>query len=181
MNIYFTSDTHFGSERTLKFSGRPFDTTKEMDRHIINEWNKTVKREDLVWHLGDFGNLNIAKYLNGKIILIKGNYEENIPDEKLKEIFHDVSSLARYCYNNGELKYVCAHKPSDCKAVLMKKRQEQPDVFGLFGHIHGLQKVKKWGYNVGTDPNHYRLVSMDQLEMRINAIKNHYDEEVWMS
>lgn len=180
MNIYYTADTHFGSERTLKFSFRPFDTTKEMDEHIINEWNKIVKPEDLVIHLGDFGDFNIRKYLNGEVELVKGNYEENIPDEDLEDIFNEVHQLSRYVYFDNELRYICSHKPSDCKSLVMKRRKDSPKVFGLFGHIHGLQKVKKWGYNVGTDPNHYRPVSEEELIIRVNAIQVHYDNEVWM-
>ena len=33
--LYFTSDTHFGSERTLELSRRPFNSVFEMDETII--------------------------------------------------------------------------------------------------------------------------------------------------
>ena len=33
--IFFTSDTHFGSERTRQFSRRPFDSVKEADDMLI--------------------------------------------------------------------------------------------------------------------------------------------------
>ncbi len=46
MKTYFTSDTHFGSDRTLKFSCRPYSNVKEMDQSIIDNWNQLVKSDD---------------------------------------------------------------------------------------------------------------------------------------
>ena len=73
--IWYTSDTHFGSERTLELSKRPFKSVEEMDNTIISNWNKVVAPEDYVFHLGDFGDYERVKELNGKIVLVKGNYE----------------------------------------------------------------------------------------------------------
>lgn len=75
--VFFTADTHFGSERTLTLSRRPFKTVEEMDETLINNWNSVVGKDDIVWHLGDFGNYDVVKRLNGKINLIWGNYELN--------------------------------------------------------------------------------------------------------
>ena len=75
MSIFFTADTHFGAERSLKLSLRPFETVKEMDNVLIDNWNKKVKASDIVYHLGDFGAYDTIKKLNGKIVLILGNYE----------------------------------------------------------------------------------------------------------
>lgn len=75
MSTYFTSDTHFGSERTLELSKRPFASVKEMDDTMISNWNKIVTNNDYVYHLGDFGNYEVVPKLNGKITLIWGNYE----------------------------------------------------------------------------------------------------------
>lgn len=75
--VFFTADTHFGSERTLTLSRRPFKTVKEMDETLINNWNSVVGKDDIVYHLGDFGNYEIVKRLNGKVTLIWGNYELN--------------------------------------------------------------------------------------------------------
>lgn len=73
MKIWFTSDTHFRSERTLQLSKRPFNSVEEMDQTMINNWNKVVSEHDIVFHLGDFGNYEVSKRLNGNIILIFGN------------------------------------------------------------------------------------------------------------
>ena len=49
-----------------------------MDWKLIENWNKIIHINDTVYHLGDFGSLWPLKYLNGKIILILGNYENLI-------------------------------------------------------------------------------------------------------
>ena len=37
---WFTSDTHFGAERTLELSKRPFIDTFNMDMTLVSNWNK---------------------------------------------------------------------------------------------------------------------------------------------
>ena len=76
MNIWFTSDTHFGSQGTLKLSKRPFESVEEMDKAMIENWNEVVDKNDIIFHLGDFGNYEVVNKLNGNIVLILGNYEE---------------------------------------------------------------------------------------------------------
>ncbi|MBY5684860.1 hypothetical protein HFO32_22310 [Rhizobium leguminosarum] len=76
---YFTGDTHFQHPLMLKF--RPFTTTDEMDRHLIDAWNSVVRTEDIVWHLGDFAagddkrTAQIFQQLRGRKRLILGNHD----------------------------------------------------------------------------------------------------------
>ena len=74
-NIYFTSDTHFNQQRTLDLSKRPFKNLEEMNNTMIKNWNDVVTSKDLVIHCGAFGEYDYIKQLNGKVILIYGNYE----------------------------------------------------------------------------------------------------------
>ena len=81
MNIWFTSDTHFNHTQIIKFCNRPFKNINVMNEIIIKNWNSTIKKDDIVYHLGDFalGNKNKIKdfvqKLNGKKYLIKGNHD----------------------------------------------------------------------------------------------------------
>ena len=52
--IWFTSDTHFGHERVLGFTNRPFDNIHEMNNAYVENINKKVKQEDELYILGDF-------------------------------------------------------------------------------------------------------------------------------
>ena len=174
MSVFFTSDTHFGAERTLKLSRRPFENTDEMDKVLIENWNKKVGVDDFVYHLGDFGTKTIISKLNGKVIIILGNYEEQEKQdnfdgnfEKYKEYlislgFYDVIEKNIVIDINNE-KVFLTHKPLDCKK----------NMFNLFGHIHAQQKVKKFGIDVGTDGNHFYPYSADDISFWRNSVDFH--------
>mgnify|MGYP001387686297 CR=1 FL=1 len=53
MTVWFTSDTHFGQQRTLELSRRPFKDVAEMDNTMVKNWNNLVSPKDTVYHLGD--------------------------------------------------------------------------------------------------------------------------------
>ncbi len=173
--IFFTSDTHFGSTRAMTLSRRPFASAKEMDAAMILNWNNKVASDDVVYHLGDFGDLNIRPYLHGKIHLILGNYETDAIREnsalsaELEQCFASVLPHDTLTLKDNEPVYLI-HKPSECKR----------DMFNLFGHIHGLRKVSTNGLNVGVDANHFAPLSEDDVLFFKNAILNHYDYEVFL-
>lgn len=52
--IWFTSDTHFGHERILEFTNRPFDNIREMNDALIANINEKIKPEDELYILGDY-------------------------------------------------------------------------------------------------------------------------------
>ena len=60
MTTWFTADTHFGSQRTLELSRRPFKDTDEMDAHIFSWWISLFEPGDVLYHLGDFGEFGRA-------------------------------------------------------------------------------------------------------------------------
>ena len=76
--IYFTSDTHFGSKRTLELSKRPFKNTNEMDKTILDNFNNILRENDILYHLGDFGNYEMVSKIKCPVCLILGNYEVNV-------------------------------------------------------------------------------------------------------
>lgn len=105
--VFFTSDTHFGSPRTLELSKRPFEDSNQMDNELINQYNKLVGSNDIVYHLGDFGLYENLRLLNGKIILIWGNYEltqfikdTDIVDVINKEYPIEFKKFIDMCVNN---------------------------------------------------------------------------------
>lgn len=79
MKRYVISDTHFNHSRILEYCQRPFDNVEEMNEVIINNWNKVINEDDIVYVLGDFcfGNKTMLKEivsnLKGRKILICGN------------------------------------------------------------------------------------------------------------
>ncbi|WP_423792713.1 metallophosphoesterase [Methanocaldococcus indicus] len=82
--IFLISDTHFNHVNIIKYCNRPFKDVEEMNRILIENWNNTVKDNDIVYFLGDFNlsrNKNkvareIMSNLNGEIIFIRGNHDK---------------------------------------------------------------------------------------------------------
>ena len=50
---FFIADTHFGHKNIIEYENRPFLTTEEMDNALIVNWNKTVKKTDKIFILGN--------------------------------------------------------------------------------------------------------------------------------
>lgn len=80
MQIWLTTDTHFGHEQIKKYCGRP----NEFETLIMDKLRKNVKNDDLLIHLGDFcigndsfwhtffnANLSVSKKW-----LIRGNHDK---------------------------------------------------------------------------------------------------------
>lgn len=185
--VWFTSDTHFGSERTLTLSKRPFASVKEMDREMIKNWNEIVNEDDVVYHLGDFGDYERVKDLNGNIILLFGNYErqDNVSKDYIIKLgFSDVETgfnitkifnyIKSKIYSEDKLYLNMSHEPSNINNYFCKNE------FNIFGHIHKLQMVKRLGLNVGVDCHNFKPIDLDTVLFYRNAIRNFYDEEVFM-
>ena len=171
-NIFFSSDTHFGSERTLKYSCRPFKSTNEMDETIVNNWNNIVKSNDLVYFLGDIGNLDTFSRLNGNKLLVMGNYDSEHSDSDLKLVFDDIFPYPIETVVDGNLFALC-HAPNEIHKEMLNQH------FVLFGHIHEKCKCKKNGLNVGIDCHFFEPVPLDRVMFYKNAILNHYDNNVF--
>ena len=82
MNTLFISDTHFGHTNIIPYCDRPFVSVEQMNRYMIQQWNSVVKKNDTVYHLGDFSLCispeevkDIVSQLNGNIRLVKGNHD----------------------------------------------------------------------------------------------------------
>lgn len=94
---YFTSDLHFGHFNAIGFDYRPFQTVEEMDKALIDNWNRKVTNEDTVYILGDFCFHSdkepeyYLQQLKGKKYLVQGNHDQAImKSEKAKSYFEGI-------------------------------------------------------------------------------------------
>ena len=152
-SFWFTADTHFSQGRTLKLSQRPFSSAYQMDLAIIGEWNRRVGDDDIVYHLGDWGNPDVVGQLRGKEIrLIRGNHDTREIVEALRRDKRITSGKMNDLYCNGQELFKLVHKPSMAK---------QKGAFYLFAHIH--DKIRKVnGLNVGVDCHDFAPVSLNE-------------------
>ena len=66
--IWFTSDEHYAHSRILKYSNRPFSSLDEMHDTLIQNNNKIVKKNDTVYHVGDFTFIHDPEVVYSHII-----------------------------------------------------------------------------------------------------------------
>jgi calcineurin-like phosphoesterase family protein len=159
-----------------------------MDEVITSRWNRVAKDDSRIIHIGDFGKYDTVKNLRGRITLICGNYEvEDI--KKIQEQGHNLTYACMKFRENlitlgfedvifeklitngpdGGLYCLC-HEPVDCIK----------GAFNLFGHIHKLQMVKRFGLNVGIDCHNFKPITFKEVLWYKNAIENHYDNNVFI-
>ena len=174
--IWFCSDSHFNQQRTLEMSKRPFKDIKEMNRVLVNNWNSVVNKNDIVYHLGDFGDYRTREFLNGKIILIKGNYERSgfkEEFEKHKDYFDEVYEYI-HDINIDQYHINMTHEPLRIKDIPIDKNH-----INLFGHVHKLCMIKPYGINVGLDCHCFYPIDLDTVLFYHNGLLNYYDENVF--
>ncbi len=171
-DIFFVSDTHFTQKSKISRNQVPFKSVEECDREIVSRWNKVVSKEDKVYHLGDFGNYEKIKELNGRVTLICGNYErldygENFENFRKKLIalgFEDVTRDGIYLEAGvlGEKVYL-THEPT----------KHAKDCLTMFGHVHDLAPVKPFGFNVCVTYHDFTPISSSKAKRLIAFVKNY--------
>lgn len=104
-NIWFTADLHIGHKNILKHQPNRIkhmglsseNDLENHDKWIIDYWNRTVKRNDIIYICGDFimGNKQFAEKVLKKLIgnkhLILGNHDKNWID--LNNYYKSVSFI----------------------------------------------------------------------------------------
>lgn len=145
MNRYI-SDLHFGHANVIRFDGRPFADTKQMEEVLIDNWNGVVTEKDTTFILGDFcwGTepewKRIVPQLNGDKVLIRGNHDLKSMSSGLKKMFQDIKEYKEIT-DDGKHVIMC-HYP-----ILLYKSSYNPDCYMLCGHVHTTREndfLNKW-------------------------------------
>lgn len=166
--IYFTSDLHFKHANVIALCQRPFDSIRQMDEVLIENWNKTVKEDDEIYILGDFTMSKdpkvadeILKQLMGRKYLILGNHDQFIK-RYTGNGFELVTSYYELRYKNQL--FCLFHYP------IAEWNGYFRGAYNLHGHQHNHKEYNqeniKLGirrYDVGVDANDYKPVSIEQI------------------
>lgn len=165
MTVYVTSDLHFHHTNIMKFHPitRPqYESVHDMNNWLIDQWNKVVTPQDTVYHLGDFSfssNIdaiqNIIDRLNGNIIFIKGNHDNNL--HKIVE----VKDYLKIKYNGQDI--IMFHYP------ITSWDKKSYGSIHLFGHLHGKLLVNGRSMDVGWDAN-FKILTLDECIERMIKI-----------
>jgi calcineurin-like phosphoesterase family protein len=125
-DIFLIADLHLGHANIIRYCSRPFLFTDvaEMDRVLIGNWNSVVNRNTQVYHVGDlsYGRdalpyWSYAGQLNGKIMFITGNHDEQ----------EEGAVFSRTIDFDGE-QFLLVHDPADAPSSF--------DGWVIHGHHH---------------------------------------------
>jgi calcineurin-like phosphoesterase family protein len=185
-DIWVISDTHFNHANCLKFTdsntgklirGARFSSTKEMDDHMIEQWNATVKPGDKVYHIGDvmFGDKEYFQKLwpklHGSKRLIVGNHDD-IRYLSSGGFFAKVQMWRMFPEFGLLLTHVPVH-PSNLRVFVAEGEYEEGDVgpvqktfLNVMGHIHH-QPAHEGPYRcVCVEQTDYTPVNIEELRIR---------------
>lgn len=180
--VFFTADCHFGHTNIIKYCGRPFKNINHMNEEIVERWNKKVKPDDLVYHLGDFaykGQLNARNFehrLNGNIVHVQGNHDKN----------NGVKTCITSCIMEfgGKVAYVKHEPPSLWQNGTIESKVIALCDMILCGHVHSLWKyqvISSMGktipmINVGVDVWDYAPIDIFTVMKFYNKVVRKIDE-----
>lgn len=174
MNIrkyYFTSDTHLSHGNIIKYVNRPFKHADEMNETIIENWNKTVTKQDIVFHLGDVAferDRNKLEWmlsrLNGEKHLIWGNHDKFLKTIKWSNYFQSAHDMRIVNIppeaNDGKRQRIVL-----CHYAFRVWDQSHHGTWNLYGHSHGTlpDDNRMLSCDIGVDNWNFTPVSMPQL------------------
>jgi calcineurin-like phosphoesterase family protein len=175
-SYWFSSDLHLCHPNVIQYCNRPFSNIQEMEQTIITNFNKVIKKDDILYLLGDIclgKKENWVNFLNSlvctNIIIIQGNHDatSKIPKDLVLAIFEvarlkmygKVFMLSHYPYRAGFWRTIFKRLNP---AVREKRRPIDNGLWLLHGHTHGKTKLCDYHprmLNVGVDANNFYPIS----------------------
>lgn len=169
-DFFFTSDTWFGRPQILQIANRiSFSDVDDMNTQLIKNWNKVVKKNDIIFHLGNFAwdphtAREVLKKLNGQIYFLVGSADEAILE--VQHEFDNVSILDDQIIEIPESDSILCHYPLE---VWNGKDSGTIHFHGhtVFSHKTDLSKSNR--VNVCTDFWNYTPIKHSTIKDFING------------
>ena len=167
MATFFIADTHFSDDSIRRYENRPFESAKEMDERMIDNWNLTIGDEDTVFLVGDIGDERKLTRLKGKIILIRGNHDK-LSEEEYKKL--GVYAVYDYPIVYKDF-WLVSHEP-------MYVNRNAPYA-NIFGHIHSnpeYRSVSPRSFCVSVERTGYKPVSFEEIAEAVKKADKEADK-----
>ena len=171
MELYLTSDTHFCHTPNFLWEPRGFSSVEEMNEAIVERWNKVVKPNDRIIHLGDVmlsdteKGLEYFKRLNGEICLIFGNHDSPRRQEELAKLPNVIILGYAHVFKYKKLTFYVSHYPT--LTGNYDEKYFSQHVINLHGHTHQqanfLYPNNPFIYHVGVDSHNCTPVHIDEV------------------
>ncbi len=118
VKVWFTSDTHLTHKNVLKHCPKraiagnfDINDVEAHDKWVIDTWNKTIGKNDIVYILGDFSfaspeiiKKKIMPKLNGQKYLILGNHDKS--SEHLNGYFKQITQMKEVIFKKKNFPFI---------------------------------------------------------------------------
>jgi calcineurin-like phosphoesterase family protein len=136
MSVYFTSDWHLSHTNLPNFR-KYISSPEENEKLLVEAYEKIIKKQDVVWFLGDVAfdkrGLDVIGNLKGRKRLILGNHDLETTNADQMAVFEEIHGMVRY------KKMWLTHCP-------IHPDEMRRCVGNLCGHIHDQDIMKKTWY-----------------------------------
>lgn len=181
-NIWFTADLHIHHKNIIKhcsergeIGGFSVDDVEAHDKWLVEKWNNTVGKKDIVYIIGDFimssrdAAVRTLNHLNGDKHLILGNHDKACC--KLYNYFESISQIKEVTFKKSNFDFL--EEDFDvfmCHYHMINWNRKHHGATSICGHSHG----RLDDYNlaspdlrvdVGIDGKlaNYEFISLEQL------------------
>ncbi len=157
VDIWFSSDLHYGHENIIRYCSRPFKDAYHMNEVMIERHNALVKPQDHWYCLGDVAvsqvTLNyVLPRLNGHKRLILGNHDNHAPMKNYCQYFQKILLWRQF---EG---IVFTHIP------LPRAHFPGKSLVNAHGHIHEKPSPPGPYINLCVEWTDYRPVHLDDVK-----------------
>lgn len=148
--IWFTSDNHIHHRNILKHcpkrqnicSAKDENDVEAWDKWMIDKWNSTIGKKDIVYILGDFifGSQESARKalqnLHGKKFLILGNHDKGV--DKLENYFEQITQQKLVTFKKSNFDFLDEDfQVFMCHYPMVTWASKHYGVINTHGHCHG--------------------------------------------
>lgn len=164
MKIFLTGNLQFGRPSVIKQFKRPFENLDHMHTVLIENWNKAVTDEDIVYVLGNFAwdpttAEEMLTELNGTIVILPGEIDEPLIELDDRDLMPENTALVESVFSSFEDKLTVSYWP------LMEWPNKAKGHYLFFGFPSAKYKTdhKKKMVNVACDFWGYKPQSLDAI------------------
>lgn len=170
MRYFFISDMHFHHKLALDWRTE-FSSLDQMNNTMVENWNKIVSPQDVVYNLGDehLGNAQdsqkLLRSLNGYKILIRGNHSNKSDNWYKNAGFSEIHNKIYLISPSrpATKAYILTHYPIPYRELEALEHTLQKKILNIHGHIHNSTDHTFTGEDVWEHPEFYLNVCVEKI------------------
>lgn len=184
MKTWIISDLHHFHANIIKYSGRPYTNINEMYLTLVENWNKTVKPEDIVYFLGDLRMGRHTELIDKKIVnelaghkrMILGNHDKRFnvysPEGNKEFSVNSDEQAIKYWKRMGfeevfaqpiviDNYFILSHEPIN--------GVNHSQIFAnIHGHTHDINMTNGNYFNASVENIDYKPIEFDKIKEKFS-------------